>query len=389
MGEYEAASKHLIAELGFDAEPPEAESDSRWSVEEAEKRLFKRLDAERKPSKVEVTRDQQSAYRPTHFRWPKVGMSLAAVVLLSMALAAIAYRSGLKRATDVARSLPQPVQESDSSLEEQASDAGYERAQLLSKLNDDAKAIEDLKHELRRQIGVVNSLKSARSAVRTPARDEQVSSGTSQSSRNRDQELATAQTRLAELQKTVEDATAQRDEKARQAASLEAKVDELAALLRQREQALDRSESEAAEKQELLDHDRDIRELMGARDLYIADVHDVSGRGTEKTYGRVFYTRGKRLIFYAFDLDAQPGLRNATSFQAWGQRGPNKEQARSLGIFYEDNASRKRWVLKADDPQKLEDIDEVFVTVEPNGGSARPSGKRLLFTYLRADPNYP
>ena len=128
---------------------------------------------------------------------------------------------------------------------------------------------------------------------------------------------------------------------------------------------------------------------MGARDLYMADVHDVSGKGTAKTYGRVFYTRGKRLVFYAFDLDAQLGLQNARSFQAWGLCGPDNQQARSLGIFYEDSVSKKRWVLKADDPQALEDIDAVFVTMEPNGGSPHPSGKQLLFAYLRIDPNHP
>ena len=42
---------------------------------------------------------------------------------------------------------------------------------------------------------------------------------------------------------------------------------------------------------ELLSHDRDIRELMGARDLYIAEVYDIAGSGaTQKPYGRVFYT---------------------------------------------------------------------------------------------------
>ncbi len=118
--------------------------------------------------------------------------------------------------------------------------------------------------------------------------------------------------------------------------TLEAKVGELTRLVREREQALDQKESEVAKQQEPLEHDRDIRELMGARDLYIAEVHDVSRTGTDKTYGRVFYTKGKSLIFYAYDLDAQPGLCNASSFQAWGRRGRDKQQALNLGIFYED-----------------------------------------------------
>ncbi|HKF24929.1 MAG TPA: anti-sigma factor, partial [Candidatus Acidoferrum sp.] len=61
----------------------------------------------------------------------------------------------------------------------------------------------------------------------------------------------------------------------------------------------------------------------------------------------------------------------------------------NLGIFYEDNAAKKRWVLKANDPRALDDIDAVFVTIEPNGGSPSPSGKQLLFAYLRAKPNHP
>ena len=54
-----------------------------------------------------------------------------------------------------------------------------------------------------------------------------------------------------------------------------------------------------------------------------------------------------------------------------------------MGVFYEDNTSKKRWVLKFDDPKALATIDAVFVTVEPNGGSHHPSGKQLLFAYLR------
>jgi hypothetical protein len=76
-----------------------------------------------------------------------------------------------------------------------------------------------------------------------------------------------------------------------------------------------------------------------------------------------------------------------------GRVGPDKQQALSLGIFYEDNLSKKRWVLKASDPKTLEDtledIDAVFVTVEPTGGSEHRSGKQLLFAYLRITPDHP
>jgi hypothetical protein len=166
-------------------------------------------------------------------------------------------------------------------------------------------------------------------------------------------------------------------------------LNDLSALVQDREQALDQKEGQVADQREMLDHDRDIRELMGARELYMADVHDVNTAGTSKTYGRIFYTKGKSLIFYAFDLKEKSGLQNASSYQVWGRQGPDKKNARSLGIFFEDNASKKRWVMKANDPKSLQDIDAVFVTIEPNGGSAHPSSKPLLFAYLGVTPNHP
>jgi hypothetical protein len=129
---------------------------------------------------------------------------------------------------------------------------------------------------------------------------------------------------------------------------------------------------------------------MGARDLYVAEVYDIARDGsTQKATGRVFYTKGKSLIFYAYNLDQEPGIRNASTFQAWGRRGSDREQALNLGIFYEDNAAKKRWILKFNDPKALDQIDAVFVTVEPKGGSRKPSGKPLLYAYLQLAPNHP
>jgi hypothetical protein len=45
--------------------------------------------------------------------------------------------------------------------------------------------------------------------------------------------------------------------------------------------------------------------------------------------------------------------------------------------------------LKFDDPQKLAQIDAVFVTAEPDGVSHKPSGKPFLFAYLKVNPNHP
>jgi hypothetical protein len=127
--------------------------------------------------------------------------------------------------------------------------------------------------------------------------------------------------------------------------------------------------------------------------LWIADVFDVDGSSqTRKPFGRIFFTQGKSLIFYAFDLDRQPGVREASAFQAWGQRETapgQKAQPVNLGILYVDSQSNRRWALRCDDPKQLAEIDTVFVTVEPHGGSNKPTGKTFLYALLRKEANHP
>jgi hypothetical protein len=400
MKEYEAAAQIGVAALASELAPKDEETDASWSMDQAEEAFFKRLNSEQENQVVGEARElridqakqgQRFTYRPSEVHWREIWMTLAASVLLAFALGIAAYRTGVKRGTDVARTMPSPPKASSGSLEEQVSDVGYERSRLVAKVAEQDRVIADLRRQVSEQLSQIKEWKEKgdTTAQATTSAQQPKQSGKDAGAKG-DEELSAAQTKLRELQRTIETLTGQREEMAERASVLQAKVDELTHLVRDREQALDRKGAEVAKQQELLDHDRDIRELMGARDLYIAEVHDVSRTGqTDKTYGRVFYTKGKSLIFYAYDLDAQPGIRNASTFQAWGRRGPDKQQALNLGIFYEDNVSKKRWVLKAEDPKTLEDIDAVFVTVEPNGGSHHPSGKQLLFAYLRVNPNHP
>jgi hypothetical protein len=58
-------------------------------------------------------------------------------------------------------------------------------------------------------------------------------------------------------------------------------------------------------------------------------------------------------------------------------------------MFYEDNLGKKRWVLKFNDQKTLSQIDAVFVTLEPHGGSVKPSRKPFMFAYLKMEPNHP
>ena len=197
--------------------------------------------------------------------------------------------------------------------------------------------------------------------------------------RDADQAYQNVRTELTKLR-------AEREKVFIRTSSLEARIEELTSINRDQERRLKDTE-------QYLASDRDIRELMGARKLYIADVFDVdSGSRTRKPFGRVFYTQGKSLIFYAFDLDRQPGVVNANTFQVWGQKETAQgEQAlpMNLGILYLDSESNRRWVMRFDDPKQLAEIDAVFVTVEPHGGSHKPTSKPFLYALLRNDANHP
>jgi hypothetical protein len=151
------------------------------------------------------------------------------------------------------------------------------------------------------------------------------------------------------------------------------------------------TDNTAENEEKFLAADRDVRELMGARQLYIADVFDVKNDGVRsKPFGRVFYTKGKSLIFYAFDLEKQPGYREAKAFQAWGKPDGSSARPISIGIFYMDSEQSRRWVVKSDNPELLAQINSVFVTVEPHGGSQTPTGKPFLEAYLHTlPPNHP
>ena len=130
---------------------------------------------------------------------------------------------------------------------------------------------------------------------------------------------------------------------------LRKKVDEQADLLRQQE--------------ELTARGSDVRDLVVARNLHIIDVHDRDGDGkSQRAFGRIFYTEGKSLIFYAYDLGDPRKVDAKVSFYVWGGRLGAEKPIESLGVFHNDDANDGRWVLTFDDPHVLAQIDSVFVT---------------------------
>jgi putative zinc finger protein len=327
----------------------------------------------------------RNGHPPTRVNWNYVWLPFAACLVLSAALATYTYRTGRSRQSE----FDSPVSSIPSTaiaetLERQISDADHDRQGLKAQLIERDKFIANLRHEMDQQSSSLEQMKTAQANLeQSISSDEQEKQRLSDERNSLAQKLDATQASVRQMQAQLDLAEQQRSHGEAQDGSLVEQIKDLNAQLRDREQTINK-------QQDLLSYDRDIRELMGARDLYIAEVYDVGRDGaTEKPCGRVFYTKGKSLRFYAYDLDQQPGVTNARTFQAWGRRGGDMQQALNLGIFYEDNAAKKRWVLRFDDPKTLEQIDAVFVTVEPNGGSRKPSGKPLLFAYLKIDPNHP
>lgn len=164
---------------------------------------------------------------------------------------------------------------------------------------------------------------------------------------------------------------------------LEAQVRDLNESLRQATANLER-------ERQLMAAGNDVRQLMGARNLHIMDVHDVGGGGkAAKAFGRVFYAEGQSLIFYAFDLPSGKLSPAKYTFQAWGQREAGPQAVRNLGTFEVDDHEQRRWVLKVNSPALLAGIDSVFVTAESLGDAKEPHGRKLMYAYIVGQPNHP
>jgi hypothetical protein len=380
----------LVAPTGR-AEP--AQEQKPWSVENAKKQLLNRIEAERakeRPLAVTAAAPQVQA-RWWHVFVPgRVWLGSAAMVALLATLAAFAYRMGELRGIKTAHNTssatlpelrpaePMQARADQRLLEQHVAKQSLEVHRLEQDLKkktaalSDARVLQDkLVQDTREQDSTIAALGSEKDTL-AAERD-----ALARKLREAQSSLSSMQERLANLQ----------EEQIRQSvhtASLQRRVNELSAELAENREPTQPSREAA------LYADGDIRELMGARELYIADVFDVDRDGKpQKAFGRIFYTGGKSLIFYAFDLDKQPGVREASTFQAWGRRGPADKHPLGMGAFTLDNAANRRWVLRFDNPKMLAQLDAVFVTVESRNGGQKPTGKQLLFASLRIPPNHP
>ena len=393
--QYESLVAHAVPAIAAEQTPENIDPGPGWSQQRAEARFLNRLaeEEENREKKTGINEPGNESSGETRraipfaggSTWRNVWTMYAAGILLAIALGLSVYQVGIRRGVDTAKTtLPPSVQQDLTPLEAQVSDAAHDREIALAQVAQRDRQVAELRKQLEKQSAQLSQMKAAQ---------DQLASDLNSSNAGKDdlaKRQAELETKLAVAQGNVQTSQEKLDGLLKQSSDGQSRVTELTATVNELTRELHQRDQDLQQKDELLAKDRDIREVMGARDLHVAEVYDVAGTGeTQKPYGRVFFTEGKSLIFYAYDLDQEPEVQNASTFQAWGRRGPDWGHALPLGIFYQDNASKKRWVMKLDNPKTLAEIDAVFVTVEPRGGSHKPSGKPLLFAYLKSEPNHP
>jgi hypothetical protein len=363
----------LAAEAAKAHDRPELESAD--SVRAAEERLMRRLESV--PSAAGTANKRK-------FRWNSPPVIVSAACAVGLGCFAAMHYVGQRKADSAGKPAsqassqppqPNPSRPSGTDLEEQLRRSQEENAGLkreLAESEDRSKrsnlALADVRRNLETEQASVDRISQDRDSLAA--------------------QLAAARTEVESMHHQLTEATVEGPQQSAQVAALESKVRELNATLEEKDTELSEKSQMLDLDKDLLAHDRDIRDVIGARNLYIADISDLTSNGkTARQFGRIFYTKDRSLIFYGFDLDTQAGRKTNVSFQAWGS-GSETPTPVSLGLFYQDDA-HKRWVLRCNDPKTLERLDMVFVTVEPPGGSQKPTGKQLLRAYLQVQPNHP
>lgn len=360
---------------------PNAAGDTLWDHASARERMLSA--ASFVPNSIVTPLRQLGGKSGQRFVPVLAWAGIAAALVLAIA---VGYRLGR-------HTVPQTVEVASAApVQSDSSDVANQKAALSLQLSNEAKQLKELEANSGRSEQQVKELQtkldtldqqSAQQAHEKAAEDQNLTAALA----DRDAlqaKLRDSQQNYESVQAQLTQLRTQRQQDLLHYASLDVEVMDLTHKLHD-------AEGRVKDDTQYLASDRDIRELMGARQLYIADVMDVAQNGEpRKPFGRVFYTKNKSLIFYAFDLDKQPGLKTASTFQAWAREGSDNAKPVSLGIFYMDSETNRRWVLKTDDPKALAEINAVFVTAEPKGGSQKPTGRQLLYAYLRSvSPNHP
>jgi len=281
----------------------------------------------------------------------------------------------------------QPDQQNSTQEQRQVERLTQQNSTLDAKISQQEHALAAQQRErdgLRAQLATLNA-----AANQSRHNDEQTQAEATQSASRNAQSLEEAEAQLKAEDKLLADTKAElaRLDQARESEQASLVADQIH--INQLSDQLKTVQANLDMERQLATAGKDVRDLMGARQLHVVDVRDTDPNGKAgKAFGRVFLTEGRSLIFYAFDLTDARKIDAKQTFQVWGQQEGKTGSPRSLGFLYVDDKKQKRWALKTDDPAAIKEIDSVFVTVEPEGGAKKPTGQRLLYAYL-GEANHP
>ncbi len=166
--------------------------------------------------------------------------------------------------------------------------------------------------------------------------------------------------------------------------STEARLATVTEELKQHQRELDRLHKSSSKTTAA---NRSARVLLGTRNLHVINTFSRDANGQpRREFGRLFYVEGKRLEFYAFDLDNPKVPHANTAFYVWGEtRNTAQGNGRivPLGRLSFDRAQNSCWVLIVSDPKALVDLKYVFVTTESTERPVlEPTGAKILLTPL-------
>jgi hypothetical protein len=321
-----------------------------------------------------ITMSPGIAGRPTKAllgRWVPAGVVVAAAAALAITVAVVITTKAPFRRLSASTTIP-------------ARDVGRVEVPVSTPVprQDDAP-------RLRAQVkALIAQLRTNREAIAASQGDNQVLQTHIEALDQEKQGLqAKARDQSATISKLQADIDQMNSEKAANDVAILAEENEL----RELRQMLARKEVVLEQQRHLLAAGDRARELVVARNLHIVDVYEADGEGNEeRSFGRIFYTEGKSLVFYAYDLTSPGSVDKRVVFYAWGERLGGPEPVKRLGIFRNDDVKDGRWILTFDDPRVLAQINSVFVTGEHDGRPvAKPTGKRMLFGFLGNKPNHP
>jgi hypothetical protein len=374
---------HAIVEQGFPVLEPARSAG--WSLP----RLGMKTRFAKRAAKEGIRIEKSNAVNNA---WRLPALATAALVIGLVVYGAYLYRSIQDREQDAASqivSLTNTVRELEQRLSQTPSPAAApslvqtepapadrepQLENVLSLLRNDYDAAVASKSDLESRI---STLAAELSGIREDSQSGRLETERLQRTLNETETLLTRANRELDTMRSVQAADAA------VIAQQRSRLNELTAANREQAETI-------ARERELLSVGKDIRDLMGARNLRIVDVQDDGMPGKVRPLaGRIFYTQGRSLIFYAYDLQNRGNV-SRVDFQVWGKKEGRSQAPRSLGILYVDEPGQNRWVLKFENPEVLAQIDQVFVTVEPQGGSTQPTGKQLLTAaFLNESPNHP